>query len=65
MSIVSVVVTASHRYYARKRKSDLIHCVQNLQRVVGVEETPYSELKALTRDSLAYMAMRLHGQIPE
>lgn len=69
MSIVTVQVTPTHRYFARKRKDDIIRWLEDLRRWAG-EETPefsieqFNAKRKLTCDALASEAMALYRRLP-
>lgn len=65
MTIVQTITTVSHRYYAKRRKSDTAGRIRDMQRLLGDEQTPTAELVKLTADQLATMALRLHARFPE
>lgn len=66
MAIVTTVTSVSHRYYARKAKSEIIARLQDLSRAAGGVELPsWQELLAESRDQLAHRALRLHALLPE
>lgn len=64
MGTFSVVSTVTHRYYEKRRKSETIRLIHNLERAAGVE--PRADLgEHWTAWELATYAMRLHGLLPE
>jgi hypothetical protein len=64
MGTFSVVTTVSHRYYAKRRKSETIRLIRDLEKAAGVE--PRDDLSEQWRASeLADYAMRLHRMLPE
>jgi hypothetical protein len=66
MSVFTTSATASHRYYARKAKADLVRRVQDLEAYARLEpRTAENELRRWTRDQLASHAMSLHRRLPE
>jgi hypothetical protein len=65
MTIVSVVTTVSHRYYAKRRKSDVRRRIMDLHRALGEVDAKESDYADMTADQLASAAMRLHARFPE
>uniref|UniRef100_A0AB74UH29 Uncharacterized protein n=1 Tax=Caulobacter phage BL57 TaxID=3348355 RepID=A0AB74UH29_9VIRU len=65
MAIVEIKTTVSHRYYEKKRKSDIIHAIHMMSDQLKIERTPTCELEAKTNYDLARIAMGLHAQFPE
>ncbi|AFU87388.1 hypothetical protein CcrMagneto_gp218 [Caulobacter virus Magneto] len=65
MAIVEIRATASHRYYEKRRKSDIIHAIHMMSDQLKIERTPTCELETKTAYELARIAMGLHAQFPE
>lgn len=65
MAIVEIRTTVSHRYYEKKRKSDIIHAIHTMCDQLQIERTPSAELEKKTNYELAGLALRLHAQFPE
>lgn len=77
MSAFEVKTTVSHRYYARKRKSEIVERIRDLELVLSRREVNLggdlpetlaksnAELRAMSADRLATVAIRLHTYFPE
>lgn len=64
MTIITVEVTPTHRYFARKRKDDIIRWIEDLggRRLSNEEHKSY---RARTCDDLASEAMKLVRALPD
>lgn len=77
MSVVSYKTEVSHRYYARKRKSEIVRRIRDLRETlsrVGIDvaesmdatlSAPDFELQKLAAGELAWLAIRLHSYFPD
>lgn len=77
MSIIETQTTVSHRYYRRKRKSEIVARIRDLRAILGDRGIPISknlesalsstdrDLVKLSADDLARIAIRLHTFFPE
>lgn len=65
MTVVTTTVRVSHRYYARKRRRDLLDAIRDLANAAGVPQPVAAYLEGCDRDQLAHVAMDLHGKLPE
>lgn len=68
MTIVSVVTTVSHKYYAKRSKEEIIRRIGELRQCLGME--PYNRdelswLRKLTNSELAFIALNHHAKFPE
>lgn len=75
--ITETQVTVSHRYYRRKPRPEIVRRIRDLREILKARETwvapsldaelAHSDavLVKRSRDSLAWLAMRLHNYFPE
>lgn len=65
MAIVEIHATASHRYYAKRRKSDIIHSIHMMCDALKIKRPASKDLEPETANQLATRAMKLHALFPE
>lgn len=65
MSVFSVSTTVSVRYYARKRRADILAAIRDLSALAGVPEPARKYLDGCGREDLARIAFALHDKLPE
>ncbi|AXQ68413.1 hypothetical protein HOT99_gp204 [Caulobacter phage CcrBL10] len=65
MAIVEIRATVSHRYYEKKRKSDIIHAIHMMCDQLKIERVPTAKLTVKTNYELARIAIDLHNKFPE
>lgn len=77
MSVFSVRTTVTHRYYAKRRKSEIVRRIRDLRAMLkqaGTWVAPALDAKLALTDAelvkqsasdLAWLAIRLHTYFPE